>query len=292
MTNKHVLRSCLAALSVGALGLLASCGGGDTSEVDSVAPAERKESHALVGRHSISWSTAFVKSEVALGTSVTVPVTLTTTKALRDARILFLPDLRDAVTVSPELISSMAAGESRIITLTLAPGAAEVRKTIAGFVLVYDKNGTLSRPLPVLAKLVLPTVVSPEVGVKVTLPAGFSSRATSELVEVWRPTTSEETGEHDGRPSLMISFDPNPDGLSQWDFYSITGPGGDLGSTPTAVRVGTKSGFQYEPPFGLSPNLVIVIPTTGGFIRILDQGSTSYANGSLPEILSNIEFLR
>lgn len=77
-----------------------------------------------------------------------------------NAKVVFVPDLRNAVTVTPDTISALAAGQSATVTLTFAPAATDTRKVIAGIVLLFDKNATTSRPLPVKVSLVAPETVN------------------------------------------------------------------------------------------------------------------------------------
>lgn len=143
-------------LLLGAALVLVACGGGGGTtdeKSDPVAQTEREQAQGLFDRLPVSWIPTKIVTDVGLGAPVSIPVTLTTTKALTNARIVFVPDLRKAVTVSPEVIPSLPAGQSATVTLTFQPKTTDTRKYIAGVVLLFDKNATVSRPLPVRANL-------------------------------------------------------------------------------------------------------------------------------------------
>jgi hypothetical protein len=169
----------LSLLLVGAAAILIACGGGGNDDTsDPVAETERSQALGLFDKLPVSWTPTKVVTEVGLGASLRVPVTLTTTKALTNARVVFVPDFRNAVTVSPSTIPSLAAGQSATVTLTFATRANDTRKVIAGVVLLYDKNATVSRPLPVkvtpIESSVWPTVAATDtVGVTVKSPPGW-----------------------------------------------------------------------------------------------------------------------
>jgi hypothetical protein len=145
----------LSLLLVGAALVLIACGGGGNDDTsDPVAETERSQSLGLFDKLPVSWAPSKLVFNLNPGSRQSIPVTLTTTKALTNARVVFVPDLRNAVTVTPSTIPSLAAGASATVTLTFAPSATDTRKVIAGVVLLYDKNATVSRPLPVKVSLV------------------------------------------------------------------------------------------------------------------------------------------
>ncbi len=157
---KNLLRSkkvLLGVVGLAAAALLVACGGsGDTNEVanDPVLETEHKQALGLFDKLPVSWAPSPLVFTLNPGSVQTVPVTLTTKKALTNSKIVFVPDLRNAVTVTPEVIPTLAAGQSATVTLTFAPKATDTRKLIAGVVLLFDKNATVSQPLPVKVSLV------------------------------------------------------------------------------------------------------------------------------------------
>jgi hypothetical protein len=145
----------LSLLLVGAVSILIACGGGGNDDTsDPVLETERSQALGLFDKLPVSWTPTKLVFNLNPGSRQSIPVTLTTTKALTNARVVFVPDLRNAVTVSPSTIPTLAAGQSATVTLTFAPSATDTRKVIAGVVLLYDRNATVSRPLPVKVSLV------------------------------------------------------------------------------------------------------------------------------------------
>jgi hypothetical protein len=155
MVKNNKTRVFLALGGVAALAVLAACGGSSNDEsADPVAETERQQAQGLFDKLPVSWAPTSLVFTLNPGSRQSIPVTLTTTKALTNARVVFVPDLRNAVTVTPETIPSLAAGQSATVTLTFAPTTTDTRKLIAGIVLLYDRNATVSRPLPVKVSLV------------------------------------------------------------------------------------------------------------------------------------------
>lgn len=162
MLRKYKMRLVLAYLSTVAASVLVACGGGGAQEeaTDPVAEVERQRAQGIFDKLPVSWAPSSLVFNLYPGARQDVSITLTTTKALTNARIVFVPDLRNAVTVAPDVIRSLAAGQSATVTLTFAPAATDRRKQIAGVVLLFDKNATVSRPLPVKVSLVAPDVIN------------------------------------------------------------------------------------------------------------------------------------
>lgn len=143
-------------------GVLVACGGGGGSEQDAaVQEAERAHALGLLDKLPVSWKPNAITFSANPGFRQDVPVTLTTTKALTNAKIVFVPDLRNAVTVVPDTIPALAAGQSATVTLRFAPAATDTRKVIAGIALLYDKGTTtISQPLPVKISIVPAEIVN------------------------------------------------------------------------------------------------------------------------------------
>lgn len=142
---------------------LVGCGGGGdaTQQPEMTAQsAERAQALGLLDKLPVSWAPSAIVFSANPGSRQDVPITLTTTKALVNAKIVFVPDLRNAVTVTPDTIASLAAGQSAVVTLSFAPAANDTRKLIAGIVLLFDKNATISKPLPVKVSLVAPESIN------------------------------------------------------------------------------------------------------------------------------------
>lgn len=162
MSKKSTFRAVFGAIG---LALLAACGGGG-EDPDPVTQTEREAAEGLFDHLPVSWAPNKVVTDVGLGASRTVQVTLTTTKRLTNARVVFVPDLRQTVTVSPATIPSLAAGQGTTVTLTFSPGASDTRRVVAGVLVLHDKNATISRPLPFRVSLLKPadwpTVASTE----------------------------------------------------------------------------------------------------------------------------------
>ncbi|MBS0384660.1 MAG: hypothetical protein JSS00_04850 [Proteobacteria bacterium] len=134
--------------------VLVACGGGGSEQDAVVQEAERAHAQGLLDKLPVSWKPNAITFSANPGFRQDVPVTLTTTKALTNAKIVFVPDLRNAVTVIPDTIPALAAGQSATVTLRFAPAATDTRKVIAGIALLFDKNATTSQPLLVKISIV------------------------------------------------------------------------------------------------------------------------------------------
>lgn len=162
MNIRHLSKRTIwgSVLALGVIALLVACGGASNDEE----VVQQVDGHKEALHFGKSAPVSFAPSSLTLslnpGSRQDVPLTLTTTKALQNARIVFVPDLRNAVTVTPETIPSLAAGQSTTVTLTFAPAVTDTRKLIAGVVLLFDKNATVSRPLPVKVSLVKSEVIN------------------------------------------------------------------------------------------------------------------------------------
>lgn len=142
-------------------GVLVACGGGGSEQDAAVQEAERAHALGLLDKLPVSWKPNAITFSANPGFRQDVPVTLTTTKALTNAKIVFVPDLRNAVTVVPDTVPALAAGQSTTVTLRFAPAATDTRKLIAGIALLYDKGTTtISQPLPVKISIVPAEIVN------------------------------------------------------------------------------------------------------------------------------------
>jgi hypothetical protein len=151
----------LGALSIVAvLGVLAACGGGSGEEEAWKDDPQVVQAMKLGDRLPVSWVPEAITFDVNPGARQDVPVTLTSKVALKNARIVFIPDLKNAVTVTPETIPNLDAGQSATIKLTFAPPTSDKRRVIAGVVLLFDKNATVSKPLLVKINLVKPETIN------------------------------------------------------------------------------------------------------------------------------------
>ncbi len=276
---KNFLRSkkvLLGVALVGAAALLVACGGGgDTSEsgADPVAETERQQALGLFDKLPVSWAPAKIETVVGLGVQQGIPVTLTTTKALKNARIVFVPDLRNAVTVTPEVIPTLAAGQSATVTLTFAPKVTDVRKVIAGVVLLFDKNATVSRPLPVKVSLVKaadwPIVTSAQIaGIAVKSPPNwhteFNERANSLRLQ-----------------NVEILGPPSGDGLEREAIFRVARR---AGLNPAMLPIGTWVTNNLEPalPTPVSARNSITVAGRSGVRVVYSEVGGNVAHIYLP----------
>lgn len=160
--NSIVVRGIAVASVLVLVVLLISCGGGGENEEKpaAVVDAERQQALGLFDKLPVSWNPGSIAFSANPGSRQSVPVTLTTKIALKNAKIVFVPDLRNAVTVTPDTIPTLAAGQSATVTLTFAPEKADKRRLIAGIALLFDKNATTSQPLFVKVSLVAPEIIN------------------------------------------------------------------------------------------------------------------------------------
>lgn len=162
MNSIHISKRGIAVIATAALAavVLVACGGGDADRDAAVQETERAQAQGLLDKLPVSWAPSSITFNANPGSRQDIPVTLTTKVALKNARVVFVPDLRNAVTVTPETIPALAAGQSATVKLTFAPAATDTRKFIAGIVLLFDQNATTSKPLLVKVTLVKAEVVN------------------------------------------------------------------------------------------------------------------------------------
>lgn len=154
LSKRGVLGVCLGGIV--AL-LVVACGGGGSDDKEAaVQEAERAQALGLLDKLPVSWAPTAITFSANPGARQDVPITLTTKVALKNAKIVFVPDFRNAVTVTPDTIAALGAGQSATVTLTFAPAVTDTRKLLAGIVLLFDKNATTSQPLPVKMTLLKP----------------------------------------------------------------------------------------------------------------------------------------
>jgi hypothetical protein len=189
----------------GALALVVvACGGGSEEKDAAVQEMERAQALGILDKLPVSWAPSAITFNANPGARQNVPVTLTTTKTLTNAKIVFVPDLRSAVTVTPDTIPTLAAGQSATVMLSFAPAATDTRKFIAGIVLLYDKNATTSRPLPVKVTLVAPELINgiavppePPAELNNATLAGFDTNGNGVRDDVERVLTNQFGGTPD-----------------------------------------------------------------------------------------------
>lgn len=210
--RRILFASGLAAL-VG-VALVACGGGGDSTQQPEAAvqAVERAQALGLLDRLPVSWAPSAIAFSANPGSRQDVPITLTTTKALVNAKIVFVPDLRNAVTVTPDTIASLAAGQSATVILSFAPAATDTRKVIAGIVLLFDKNATTSKPLPVKVSLVAPESINgitvppePPVDLNNATLAGFDTNGNGVRDDVERALAAKFGGSADYASSLAYA---------------------------------------------------------------------------------------
>jgi hypothetical protein len=151
MSTKNKKRLLFAALGIAALAALAACGGGGGGQ-DSLT-ARESEQGAGSG-NAISWAPQAVVFPANPGARQDVQVKLTTTRSLSNASITVVPELRGIVTVSPATLGALTAGQSTVVTITVAPGASESLRLVDGTIRVIVGSSTIAKPLPVRISLV------------------------------------------------------------------------------------------------------------------------------------------
>jgi hypothetical protein len=135
-------------------GLLAACGGGNSEDESWHTDPKVLQAMKLAEKALVSWDPSFIAFNVNPGARQNIPVVLTTKVALKNAKIVLVPSLRNAVTVSPEIIPVLGPGESTTVIFTFAPSASDMRKVISGAVLLREKEMAVSKPLIVKISVV------------------------------------------------------------------------------------------------------------------------------------------
>lgn len=156
MKNIHLSKKTVwgGVLLLGVAAVLVACGGASQEDESWKQDPQVVEAMKLGDNLPVSWAPSSLTLSMNPGGKQSVLVTLTTTKTLKNARVVFIPDLRNAVTVTPATIPALEAGQSATVTLSFAPAATDTRKLLAGVVLLFDQNATVSKPLLAQVKLV------------------------------------------------------------------------------------------------------------------------------------------
>lgn len=147
-------------LLLGAAAVLVACGGASQEDESWKQDPRVMEAMKFGANLPVSWAPSSLTFSMNPGGKQDVPVTFTTTKALKNARVIFVPDLRNAVTVTPATIPALEAGQSMTVTLSFAPAVTDTRKFLAGVVLLFDQNATVSKPLLAKVSLVKPETIN------------------------------------------------------------------------------------------------------------------------------------
>lgn len=283
--------------ALGALGfaLLAGCGGGGPAEDgDLVAQTERKEAQGLFDRLAVSWAPERINLDVTRGTTQSIQVTLTTTKALRDARVVFLPDLRNAVTVSPSTIPAIAAGQSATVTVTFAPATNDARKLIAGVVFLIDGNKTASRPLLVHVRLQdRAPFVNSTGGYQFVPPTGWQVVESGAGLTTLIPPGRAPNVENDYLGDIFVEPQPNPNNLSLADFYAQRGLVNLFAASAqqTPMTVNGVEAVRFDGVVGMLPSTVVAFRFTGRIVEIIDYGGHT-TDGVLDALVSGFAQVR
>lgn len=208
MMKNNKKRLFLAACGIGALLVLAACGGGGQDS-----PTAREADQGTTT--SISWAPQAVAFSANPGARQDVPVTLTTTRALSGASITVVPELRGIVTVNPASIGALQAGQSATVVLTVAPGASESLRLVDGTIRVVVGTSTIAKTLPVKITLVTPEVINgvtvppePPADLNNATLAGFDVNANGvrDDVERFVVTSSRSLGEAENAMVIARSY--------------------------------------------------------------------------------------
>lgn len=170
------------------------------------------------------WGVSPINVVIEQGDSVDRIVTLTANKDLGDIRFDVVPELQPYVSVSPEVVANVAAGDLVVVTLSVTATFDSPVGTFAGTLKAKAEKKTLAKPLPLSVTIIEPTlpddtgssVIGTSGGVVATssgaasveIPEGALSSATTITIESGAATPPAELGQ-----SVSDSYDFGPDGM-------------------------------------------------------------------------------
>jgi hypothetical protein len=296
MVKNNKTRVFLVACGITAVAVVAACGGGSVSDeaADPVSEAERAHALGLFDKLPVSWTPERVTLDVTRGTTQSVQVAVTTTKTLRNARVVFLPDLRNAVTVLPATIPTLAAGQSATVTLTFAPTTTDMRRVIAGVVLLYDRNATVSRPLFVQARLQdRAPFVNTAGGYQFVPPTGWQTIESGKGLTTLIPPGKTASVENSYLGDIFVEPRSNPTNLSLSAYYAQVGSVNlyAASASQTPLTVNGIEAVRFDDVVGMLPSTVVALKLTGRIVEVIDYRDHA-SDGVLDAVVSTFSEVR
>lgn len=154
MKNKTTRRVTLLFLAAGATTVLIACGGGQS------ASDGREQPSGLSAGSAIAWAPSAIAFSLNPGARQDIPVTFTTSVSLSNVAVTVVPELRNIVSVTPNSIATLSAGQSVTVTLAVAAGASEALRVVEGTIRLTAGSSTISKPLPVSFTIVSPQIIN------------------------------------------------------------------------------------------------------------------------------------
>ena len=136
---------------------LVACGGGGDS---STAIESSKQPEAAGLGSAIAWTPASITDAANPGSRQDISVLFTSKASVSNVTVTVVPELRSIVSVRPTSFASLQAGQVSVLTLTVAPSAAESLRTLQGTIRLLQGSATIANPLPVNVSLVAPELIN------------------------------------------------------------------------------------------------------------------------------------
>lgn len=206
-------------------------------------------SSSLLADPKVAWSPMNVSKTISAGDKKTVPVSLTSNGDLAVAYIHVVPELAPFVSVDPNSIDFLAAGETLNVSVSFSVPATELPGMLDGVLQVRsESNGrTLSKPLPIDLEIEWEQVTNEETGVTLEYP-DFGKDSDVSFSQIYRGLSILEImvrSSEDLVSQVVLSFMDNPEllSLSEW-FSANVDLGGYLLATDTYVHEVLSNGIE------------------------------------------------
>jgi hypothetical protein len=247
-------------------------------------------------RAPINWNGS-IEATIKPGDKQIFPVTFTASADLPEMSVIIGHKLRPYVTAASSTIGPLKKGQPATITLTVSAPIDALPSEGNGLVFLVAKTGAkhavatpFPRPLHVEARVVWSPMTDDDLGISYLLsPRFIASRDEFGALILSQVSAAENRDDLDGSPRIEISVNENPDNLAPEDFYN-GGPGVFIGTSVATGLVGGIRTLRYEPSASLAGMVVVVVPLSGKFLLIVDQGAAFQADGSFLELLKSIHF--
>ena len=126
---------------------------------------------------AITWTPSSVSQTAVAGASKSLSVSFTSSANVNNIAVWVVPELQPYLRVTPSSFSSIRAGLSYTLTITIAPAATTTPGTVDGTIHLRSADNppkTFAKPLSVTLSVIWPSVTLSDVGLVVNYPASFT----------------------------------------------------------------------------------------------------------------------
>jgi hypothetical protein len=237
----------------------------------------------LTAKPAITWSPPGLAVKVIAGNSVTVQVSFTASRTIHNAEVLVSFDLSSVLTVTPSSLGTVHQGQTVTLNVSVKAPATSTPGNVEGTLIVQrdrDKSAGAVRPreydqpLPVTVHIAWPAFTDPAGSYSIEYPPFLAATfVEARDVLLIRPSSS---GANTESPGIVVSREPNPEGLSVVEFFDGA-PGIDLfgqslGIFSTSTLPNGAVAYVFDPVVTFAGGHVVVVPGPEEFIVIHDQG--------------------